>query len=60
MIDIEVQAPAEEEESDEFMETSEDDSLTFDDIVSFAMLMETTVTLFGITIFFIFFVLFTI
>ena len=31
--------------------------VTFDDIVSFTMLLETAVTIFGILIFFIFFVL---
>ncbi len=47
----------EAEESEEFIEEHEDAGLSFDDIVSFAMLTETTVTLVGIIIFFLFTIL---
>ncbi|MCP4726197.1 MAG: hypothetical protein GY863_14230 [bacterium] len=42
----------EEEEEDESLSDIDDGSLTFDDIVSFTMLTETTVTLIGIIVFF--------
>jgi hypothetical protein len=45
----------EEKEEEEFVEELE--RLSFDDIVSFTMLLETAVTLFSILIFFFFFIL---
>lgn len=40
---------------EDIVEEEEDESLGFDEIVSFTMLMETAVTLIGITIFFLLF-----
>lgn len=58
MEDIDSQDVQENDDSelvDEY--ASEETRVSFDDIVSFTMLLETTVTLVGIIIFFIFFVL---
>lgn len=40
---------------DDIVEEEEDESLGFDEIVSFTMLMETAVTLIGMSIFFLMF-----
>lgn len=42
-------------EEDDIVEEEEDESLGFDEIVSFTMLMETAVTLIGMSIFFLMF-----
>ena len=58
MDDIDVTASADQEDeslSDDYQE--EEAGISFDDIVSFTMLVETSVTLIGIIIFLIFFVL---
>lgn len=57
MEDIDVTASVDQEEeslSDDYQE--EETGISFDDIVSFTMLIETSVTLIGIIIFLIFFV----
>ena len=61
MEDEEKSEPAEDEEEEE-KEESEDEErgVTFDEIVSFTMLVETLVTVAGIIIFFLLFVLPTI
>lgn len=59
MDDINVTASVDQEEeplSDDYRE-EEETGISFDDIVSFTMLVETSVTLIGIIIFLIFFVL---
>ncbi|MCH7782486.1 hypothetical protein IID62_05415 [candidate division KSB1 bacterium] len=59
MDDIDVTASADQEDeslSDDYRE-EEETGISFDDIVSFTMLVETSVTLIGIIIFLIFFVL---
>ena len=59
MDDIDVTASADQEDvslSDDYQE-EEEAGISFDDIVSFTMLVETSVTLIGIIIFLIFFVL---
>lgn len=58
MEDIDSQDVQEKDDSKLVEEyASEEKGVSFDDIVSFTMLLETTVTLVGIIIFFIFFVL---
>lgn len=58
MEDIDSQDVQEKDDSELVEEyASEETGVSFDDIVSFTMLLETTVTLVGIIIFFIFFVL---
>ena len=58
MEDIDSQDVQEKDDSELGEEyASEEAGVSFDDIVSFTMLLETTVTIIGIIIFFIFFVL---
>jgi len=61
MEDIDVIESSEKEEdieTGEFAEETEEEALSFDDVVSFTMLIETAVIFISILIFFFFFVIF--
>jgi len=55
-LDVAAQVDQEEESSSDDYREDEESGVSFDDIVSFTMLVETSVTLIGIIIFLIFFV----